>query len=75
MTSTELAVRITWLKTLSFRCLTGRKNKPCDTRRSDRELQGFPHRNVGAEGYALGISVFWRNFGFSLRVSDVVILE
>ena len=73
--TTELAVRVTWLKTLSFRCLTRHKFKPRNSRRSDRELQGFPHRNVGAEGYALGISVFWRNFGFSLRVSDVVILE
>ena len=52
-----------------------RKIKPRNTRRSERELQGFRRRNVGAEGYALGTSVFWRNFGFSLRVSDVVILE
>ena len=46
-----------WLKIVSFRCLTGRKNKPRDTRRSGRESQGFRRRNVGAEGYALGIKV------------------
>ena len=74
-TSTELVVRIMWLKMFSFRCLTRRKNKPRDTRRSDRELQGVGRKNVGAAGYALGIKRFWRNFGFSLRVSDVVVSQ
>ena len=55
--SNALAAKVMWLKVVSFRRLTGCNNKPCNTRRSDRESQGFRRRNVGAEGYALGIKV------------------